>query len=308
MQFQGIYTPLITPFHDDFSIDRDGLAALIESLIAAGVHGLVLAGTTGEYYAQTVEERIGLMSFVRERIGQRVPLIVGVGALRTEEAVDLARHARKAGADALLVGSPYYAMPTEIENAAHALAIERAAELPIMLYNFPARTGAMMGEAFLKQVGKNPHFCAIKESSGDITQLHRLACDYPRIQLCCGMDDQALEFFAWGAKSWVCGASNFLPREHIALFEACALRGDFEKGRRIMSALMPLMRTLEQGCKYVQSVKHGCGLVQLPAGPVRKPLQQLLEQEKQALESVIVELKKDMAQITNNEALNNTRK
>jgi 4-hydroxy-tetrahydrodipicolinate synthase len=86
------------------------------------------------------------------------------------------------------------------------------------------------------------NFCAIKESSGDINRVHLLARDYPHIQMSCGMDDQALEFFAWGARSWVCGGSNFLPAEHIALYRACAVDGDFDKGRRIMSALMPLMR------------------------------------------------------------------
>jgi 4-hydroxy-tetrahydrodipicolinate synthase len=167
-----------------------------------------------------------------------------------------------------------------------------------MLYNFPGRTGAMMGEAFLDRVGRSPHFCAIKESSGDINQLHRLARDYPHIQLCCGMDDQALEFFAWGAKAWVAGASNFLPREHIALFEACVLRADFEKGRRIMSAMLPLMHTLEQGGKFVQSIKHGCALEGLPAGPVRKPLKPLRKEEKRELEIVIGVLKATIARIS----------
>ena len=90
---------------------------------------------------------------------------------------------------------------------------------------------------------------AVKESSGDINRVHLLARDYPHIQLSCGMDDQALEFFAWGARSWICAGSNFLPAEHIALWRACAAEGDFDKGRRIMSAMLPLMAVLEQGGK-----------------------------------------------------------
>jgi 4-hydroxy-tetrahydrodipicolinate synthase len=298
MRFEGIYTPVITPFLDDFSIDGDGFACVVEHLIATGVHGIVLAGTTGEYYAQTMNERVAMMKLAKDVLGNRLPLIVGVGALRTEDAIEYARHAKSAGADCLLLGSPYYAMPTERELAQHVLAVDRDANLPIMLYNYPARTGAMMGPDFLDRVGRSPNFCAIKESSGDVNQLHVLARDYPHIQLCCGMDDQALEFFAWGARSWVCAGSNFLPTEHIALYEACVAQGDFAKGRRIMSAMLPLMHTLEQGGKFVQCIKHGCAVAGLPAGAVRKPLRGLCKEEKRELETVIRVLKTTIARIT----------
>ena len=196
MRFDGIYTPLITPHRADFSIDRDALAELVEFLVEAGVHGLIVGGSTGEYYAQTPEERVELMGRVREMVGGRVPLVVATGATRTEDSVEYARAARRAGADALLVSSPPYAVPTERENALHALEIDRAANLPIMLYNYPGRTGASMGTDFLDRVGRSPNFCAIKESSGEIERVHLLARDYPHVQMACGMDDQALEFFA----------------------------------------------------------------------------------------------------------------
>jgi 4-hydroxy-tetrahydrodipicolinate synthase len=188
-------------------------------------------------------------------------------------------------------------VPTDEENAMHALQIDQAANLPIMLYNYPGRTGTHMGEEFLDRVGRSNNFCGIKESSGDINRVHLLAHDYPNIGLCCGMDDQALEFFAWGARCWVCAGSNFLPKEHIALYEACVLEGDYAKGRRIMSALLPLMRVLEQGGKFVQSVKYGCELTGLHPGPPRLPLQPLTTDEKSKLERVIATLKKDISEI-----------
>ncbi|GIT54177.1 MAG: hypothetical protein Ct9H300mP16_13370 [Pseudomonadota bacterium] len=132
---------LITPFNDDFSIDRNGFAAVIEHLIEPGVHGIVTSGTTGEYYAQTIDERIELTQLAKDVIAGRLPLIVGTGAIRTEDSVVLAESARAAGADALMVNSPPYAVPTEAENAEHALAIDRAADLPIILYNYPGRPG-----------------------------------------------------------------------------------------------------------------------------------------------------------------------
>ena len=297
MKFEGIYTPVITPHGADGSIDRDALAAQIEYLISTGVHGLINGGSTGEYYAQSMDERKEMATFAKDIIGGRVPLIVGTVSVRTDDSIIMAEHAAKIGADALLVGSPPYSVPTERENALNALAIDRAADLPIMLYNYPGRMGIDMGEEFLDRVGRSRNFAAIKESSGDINRVHLLARDYPHIQMSCGMDDQALEFFAWGARSWVCAGSNFLPMEHIALCRACAVEGDFDKGRRIMSAMMPLMRVLEQGGKFIQAVKHGCEMAGQYAGPPRPPLHGLNKDDKRQLEQVVRVLKRTVAEI-----------
>jgi 4-hydroxy-tetrahydrodipicolinate synthase len=287
MKFEGIYTPIITPYRDDFSIDYDRLSDVIEFLIEACVHGIICAGTTGEYYAQTKQERFDLMHFVQKKIAGRVTYIVGTGAIRTEEAIEFAQEAFSAKADAILVASPPYAVPTETEVALHALSIDQAANLPIMLYNYPGRMGVNMGKDFLDRVSQSSNFCAIKESSGDVNRIHDLAHDYSHIQLACGMDDQALEFFAWGARSWVCAGSNFAPEAHIALYQACVVEGDFDKGRRIMSAMLPLMRVLEQDGKFIQCVKHGMTARNLPVGPPRKPLQSLNDYDKHQLDQVI---------------------
>lgn len=287
MKFEGIYTPLITPYHGDFSLNEAALAAQVDHLVDAGVHGIIVAGTTGEYYAQSSDERIEMMSRARDLINGRVPLIVGTGAIRTEDSIIFAEAAVKAGADALLIATPPYAYPTGREVALHALAIDRAANLPVMLYNYPGRMSVNMDEECLDRLGRSPNFCAIKESSGDVNRLHMLARDYPHIALSCGMDDQALEFFAWGARSWVCAGSNFAPKAHIALHQACAVEGNFDKGRRIMSAMLPLMRVLEQGGKFVQCIKYGLTLRGIDAGPPRKPLQPLNKDDKRHLAEVI---------------------
>lgn len=297
MQLEGIYTPVITPFHNDGSVDKEGFAEVLEFLIDAGTHGIVVAGTTGEYYAQTAEERTHLMQYAHQVINGRLPMMVGVGAIRTEDSIELAQIARQTGADALLVNSPPYVLPTETENAAHALAIDQAADLPIMLYNYPGRTGVGMGEDYLNQVSASANFCAIKESSGDINRLHLLANDYPNIQLSCGADDQALEFFVWGARSWVCAGGNFAPEAHIALYEACVVRQDFITGRKIMAAMLPLMSVLEQGGKFGQCIKHATALRGLPAGPSRNPLAPLNESEQAALAEVIQKMNNDIAAI-----------
>ena len=287
MRFEGIYTPVVTPYNDDFSINRKAFGEAIEHLIDCRVHGIIVAGTTGEYYAQSTEERIELMGLARQITGTRVPLIVGTGAIRTEDSILFAQAARKISADALLIATPPYAYPTGREIALHALAIDREADLPAMLYNYPGRMSVNMDEETLDRLGRSPNFCAIKESSGDPNRLHMLARDYPHIQLSCGMDDQALEFFAWGARSWVCAGSNFAPEAHLALYKACAIDGDFTKGRAIMSAMLPLMRVLEQGGKFVQCIKHGLTLRGIDCGPPRRPLQPLNKDDKRELAEVI---------------------
>ncbi|MER9467006.1 dihydrodipicolinate synthase family protein [Mesorhizobium sp. M0482] len=297
MKLEGIYTPVITPHRADGSIDREAFVKIVEHLIASGVHGIIIGGSTGEYYAQSMDERVEMTKFAKEVIGDRVSLTIGTVAIRLPDSILMAETAAKIGASAILVGSPPYSVPTERENALNALAIDRAADLPIMLYNYPGRMGINMGEDFLNRVARSRNFCAIKESSGDINRVHLLARDYPHIQMSCGMDDQALEFFAWGARSWVCGGSNFLPKEHLALYRACAVEGNFTKGRRIMSALMPLMRVLEQGGKFIQCIKHGCEMGGFHAGPPRPPLKGLNKDDMRQLEQVVRVLKRTIADI-----------
>ncbi|ROP62120.1 4-hydroxy-tetrahydrodipicolinate synthase [Enterobacter sp. BIGb0383] len=295
--FEGIYTPAITPYAADGSIDFARFSDVLESLIEARVHGIIIGGSTGEYYAQSPEERFALVEHARKVTVGRTALIVGTGAIRTEDAVTYAKHARENNADAILVTSPPYALPTELENAHHALTVDKAAQLPIMLYNYPGRMGVTMGETYFREVSRSANVVAIKESSGDFNNLHLLACQFPQIGLSCGWDDQALEFFAWGARSWVCAGSNFIPREHIALYNACVVEKDFDKGRKIMAAMMPLMNFLDGG-KFVQSIRYGCELAGLSSGPVRAPLLGLDEEEKAQLQAVIADVKRNVAAVS----------
>lgn len=297
MQFEGIYTPIVTPYHADYTLNQEALAQTVELLIGAGVHGIIVAGTTGEYYAQTTQERLDLMAVLKGMIAERVAMVVGTGAIRTEECILYAQAARRHDADAILVATPPYACPTDREIALHCLAIDRAADLPVMLYNYPGRMGVNMGPECLDRLSQSVNFCVIKESSGDPNRLHMLARDYPQIALSCGMDDQALEFFAWGARSWVCAGSNFAPEAHIAMYRACVIEGDFAKGRALMLAMLPLMAVLEQGGTFVQCIKHGLSTRGIDAGPPRKPLQKLNKKEKRNLDEIIHTMNKKISEI-----------
>ncbi len=288
MLFKGIYVPVITPFLADYSVDEASYSRVIEHLIEQGVHGLVIGGTTGENYSLTPEEQIRQFAYANEVIADRVPWIGGVNNIRTEQVCAFAVAARDHGASALLLAVPPYSVPTQKELAAHALKVDQASGLPIMLYNFPGRSGAEMGHEFLERVGRSTNFVAIKESAGDIGRVHMLAREFPHLQLSCGADDLALEFFVWGAQSWVCAAGNFFAKESLALFDACVVRNDFVTGRRIMKAMMPVMTVLERGGKFVQCVKYGCELDGLPAGQtVRLPLRPLKKELKRTLRDAI---------------------
>ena len=288
MRFEGIYTPIVTPYNADFSINRDRFADTVEHLISHGVSGIVLAGTTGEYYAQTAEERIGLMAFTMERIKGRVPLIIGTGAMATAESIAYAEEAKKAGADALLIATPPYAYPTEREIALHALAIDRAANLPVMLYNYPGRMSVNMGAETFDRLGRSPNFCAIKESSGDPNQLHMLARDYPHIQLSCGMDDQALEFFAWGARSWVCAPARTLRQKLIsrstrpAPWKAISIRAGAS-----CPPCCPCCACSNRAASSFSASSTASPSEGIEAGPPRRPLQPLNKDEKRELAEVI---------------------
>jgi 4-hydroxy-tetrahydrodipicolinate synthase len=288
MTFEGIIVPVITPFRADYSIDESAFATMIDHLIGQGVAMLVIGGTTGENYALTHEERIRQFRFAHRRIAGRLPWMAGVNDLRTEDVCMLAGAARDAGASCLLLASPPYSVPTEKELALHALRVDRAAGLPVMLYNYPARSGAEMGEEFLERVACSANFVAIKESSGDINRVHLIAREFPHLQLSCGCDDQALEFFAWGARSWVCAAANFFAPECQALYRACARDGDFARGRAIMKAMLPVMTVLERGGKFVQSVKYACELQGLPAGHVRLPLRPMKKELKREMRDAVL--------------------
>jgi len=287
MRFEGIYTPIITPFHDDGEIDWDGYAEVIEWQIENGVAGIIAGGSTGEFYALSKEERIQQFKFAADRINGRIELMAGVNNIRVPECLEITAAAKDAGAQSLLVAAPPYSLPSEYELAAHVLKIDQVADLSIMLYNYPGRTGVEMGEEFLSRVAQSSNICGIKESSGDYSRLPFLHRNFPQIELAVGGEEQVLEFAAWGAKSWVCASANIFPSECVRFLNVLTKDKDFDKGRRIMTALMPLMGILEQGGKFLQCVKYACELQGRPGGAVRGPMRPMKKELAREMDEVI---------------------
>jgi len=275
MKFQGIYTPIITSFNSDGSINYEGWKDVIDNQIDNGVHGLIVGGSTGEFYTMSKTERLEQFAFANDYIAGRVPWIAGVNDMLATEAYAYAASAKEAGANAMLVAAPPYSLPDESELAAHVIRIDEAADLPIILYNYPGRTGVEMGTSFMDQVADRKNIVAIKESSGDVNRIHQITLDYPQVQLSAGAEDQVLEFFSWGAQSWVCACANIFPKACVAFYDACVLEKDFVKGQQFMATLMPVMELLEQSGKFVQCVKLGAKVQGLDGGPVRLPMMEL---------------------------------
>ena len=299
MNFEGIYTPVITPFNENGTIDWESYGKVIEWQIENGVAGIIIGGSTGEFYALSKEERIQQFEFAANRINGQVEFMAGVNDIRVDECLEISSVAASFGANSLLVAAPPYSLPSEEELAYHVLKIAETTGLPIMLYNYPGRTGVEMGETFLAAVAKNPLIAAIKESSGDYSRLPLLSNNYPSIELAIGSEEQVLEFAAWGAKSWVCATANFFPSECVQLMDILGNQSDFEKGSRLMSAFMPLMQALEQGGKFLQCVKLGCEQQGRPGGKVRLPLLPIEESLKKEIISVIDNTRSSLNSILN---------
>lgn len=281
MNFDGIWTPIVTPFNLNGGIDMVALEPLIDRLVEQGVNGLIVGGTTGEYYALSNTERKDVLQGVMKLTRGRIPLMAGINSTSTEETIDLGQYAKQVGYESILVAAPYYCQPTQQELLAHAFAVDDALDLPAMLYNFPARTGTEMSFEFINGLRSRPNFQAIKESTGSIERMHRLIAEHSdQLQVSCGMDDQILEFFTWGARSWVGGASNFAARQHVALYKTCVIEKNMIAGRALAARFLPMLNLLEQGGKFCQYVKYGCELAGTPVGVTRRPLLPLKQEEK----------------------------
>ena len=299
MRFEGIYTPIITPFKDSGEIDWDMYAEVIDWQIENGVAGIIVGGSTGEFYALSKEERIQQFKFAADQIDNQVEFMAGVNDIRVDECLEISSAAVDAGAKSLLVAAPPYSLPSEEELASHVLEIANKTDLPIMLYNYPGRTGVEMGETFLDIVADNPLIAGIKESSGDFSRLPLLSNNYSSIELAVGGEEQVLEFAAWGAKSWVCATANFFPSECVQLMDILGNQSDFEKGRLLMAAFMPLMKALEQGGKFLQCVKLGCEQQGRPSGKVRLPLLPIEDSLRKEMIGVIDKTRSSLHSILN---------
>ncbi|MBQ6872694.1 MAG: 4-hydroxy-tetrahydrodipicolinate synthase [Clostridia bacterium] len=211
--FKGVATAIVTPFKGE-EIDYESFARLIEWQIEQGVDAIVAAGTTGEGSTLTDEEHRDVIKFCVDQVKGRVPVIAGTGSNNTSYAIDLTKFACEAGADAMLVVTPYYNKATQKGLIASFTAIADASTKPCILYNVPSRTGCNLLPATVAELAKHPNIVAIKEASGNISQIAQVAalCG-DSIDIYSGNDDQIIPILSLGGKGVISVLSNVMPKE-----------------------------------------------------------------------------------------------
>ena len=271
--FEGIFVALVTPMTAGQEVDHATLASMVDYMIDQGVHGIIPLGSTGEYYALSPDERQAVVAGAIDAAGGRVPVVVGTNAGSTRDVIAYARQAQQLGAAGVLLAAPYYSLPTPDELVEHIRAVDRAIDVPIILYNYPARTGVDMTPDVVERLAELDNVRYIKESTGDKSRMGEIVrrCG-KRISIFCGCDTLAVEFFEAGAVGWVTGAANVIPAPHVELYDLAVKRKDARGARACYERMRPALELMEGGGKYTQWVKAGCGIMGHPVGPPRQPL------------------------------------
>lgn len=287
--FRGCATALITPFREGGEVDYEALGRLIDFQLEGGIDALVAAGTTGEASALKEEEQLQVIRFTVERCQGRVPVIAGTGSNCTAHAAALSRQAEQAGADALLVVTPYYNKTTQQGLVAHFSAIAGAVSLPVILYNVPGRTGMSIQPETLVQLCELPNIVGLKDATGDLgyaVRVRHLCGD--RLALYSGNDDVAVPLLSVGGAGLISVLSNLLPRrtrEMVAAF----LEGRAEAAGREQVALKGLIDALFMETNPIP-VKWAAQALGLCGGAVRLPLVEAQEGTRQRLLACIRQL------------------
>lgn len=286
--FEGVSTALITPFKDD-KVDYDSLERIIEMQIAGGVDGIVPMGTTGESPTVSFEEHKKLIRWVVEKVNKRVNVIAGTGANSTKEAICLSKSAEDAGVDAVLQVNPYYNKPTQNGLISHFESVAKSIEIPVVLYNIPGRTGINFQPESVKElITRVDNIAAIKEASGDISQMMRV------IELCgesltliSGDDGLLLPVLGIGGKGVISVLSNILPsdvKKVVTLFNEKKI----EEARELFYALLPLCRGMfiETNPIPIKAAMHMAGYC---TGEMRLPLTELSDDHKEIVKQRLLD-------------------
>jgi 4-hydroxy-tetrahydrodipicolinate synthase len=271
--FRGSFTALVTPFNNG-SVDEKAFRNLVDWQIAEGTNGLVPVGTTGESPTLSHEEHQDVVEWCIDQSRGRVPVVAGAGSNSTKEAIDLARHAEKAGADAVLIVTPYYNKPTQEGLYQHFKAINDAIGIPIIIYNIPARSVVDMSVDTMKRLFALKNIAGVKDATANVVRVSQqreaMGADFNQLS---GEDATALGFMAHGGHGCISVTSNVAPRL-CSEFQACCLKGDYAGALRIQDKLMPLhtalfIETNPAPAKYALSLLGKCAeTARLPMVPV----------------------------------------
>lgn len=275
--FTGAAVAIVTPFNEDTTVNYEKLDKLIEYQIENGTDAIVICGTTGEASTLSHEEHIDVIKHCVKTVNKRVPVIAGTGSNSTDTAIYLSKEAEAAGADALLLVTPYYNKATQGGLYVHFKDTADAVNIPCILYNVPSRTGCnILPETAVKLARDVKNIVAIKEATGNISQIAKLiqladGC----IDVYSGNDDQIVPIMSLGGLGVISVLSNVAPKQTHDMCQAC-LDGDFKKAAKMQLEALPLIDSLFSEVNPIP-VKKALNLMGFEAGPLRKPLTEMEE-------------------------------
>ena len=278
--FRGVGTALITPFIDG-EIDYAALGLLIDYQIDAGVDALVVGGTTAEAATLSDEERYKLYTFAKGKIAGRTKLILGTGTNDTRVALAHTKFAERLGCDGVLLVTPYYNKGTEVGIEKHYLSIAESADLPIILYNVPSRTGVNLGFNLLERLANHPNIVALKEASDSTDRLVTLATFGEKLMLYSGNDSQIYPTLALGGRGVISVISNILPKATVKLCHDY-FDGNYNDALALQLRLLPFISSLFMET-HPAPIKFAMSEVGLCSSEVRLPLDEPRESTKEAL-------------------------
>jgi len=290
--FTGAGTALVTPFNDK-GIDFANFETLIEYQIEGGIDALVVCGTTGESSTMTKEEDLSAIEFVVKQTAGRVPVIAGTGSNNTVTAIETSMEAADLGVDGLLVVTPYYNKCTDTGLVRHYHAIADAVSTPIVVYNIPGRTGVNIKPTVMKEITSHDNIVAIKEASGNISQIAETARLCPDIDIYSGNDDHVVPLLALGGKGVISVVSNLLP-EMTHEMVMCFLEGDTARSRELKFKLNPVVSALFSEVNPIP-VKMALNMIGINAGLPSMPLCEMSADKAALLKKELIAMGFDIA-------------
>jgi len=270
VNWKGVYPAVSTQFNEDYSIDHQSNARMLEELLADGVHGIIVCGTVGENCSLSASEKREVMENAVKIIKGRVPVLSGVAETTTALAVEYAKDAEKIGIDGLMVLPGMVYRSTEREAVYHYQQVARNTNLPIMIYNNPVTYGVDVSIESMKILAAEENIVSVKEASEDTRRITELFREFGnRFVVFGGVDDIALESLMLGATGWISGLTNVFPKESVAIYKL-AEQGEYKKAREIWRWFMPLLR-LDTISTLVQCIKYAEQLADRGSERVRAP-------------------------------------
>ena len=282
--FNGAGTALVTPFHEDGSVNYEKFAEHIEFQIKNGIDAMIVCGTTGEASTLTHEEHLNCIKFVVEQTKKRIPVIAGTGSNCTQTAVYLSKEAEKAGADGLLIVTPYYNKATQKGLKEHFTIIANEVHIPILLYNIPGRTGGvnLLPQTIVDLCNEVENIVGVKDATANLSQIAKLmALAKGNVDLYSGNDDQVLPLLSLGGKGVISVLSNIAPKD-VHDMVACYQSGDLKRSQEIQLGAVELIEALFCEVNPIP-VKKAMNLMGMEAGMLRRPLTEMEPQDTEIL-------------------------